>query len=404
MSPPVLLNLTQIHDFITDALKQHHVKTGEFMGPWFTKMNFIVTSDPINLRHIAIKNLHNYVKGREFREIFQAFGGTIIAADYSDKWKSTSICSTILGFDPGSLSIDFPEIATEKALNEAEECMFYRNIVPKCVWKLQKWLQIGPEKKMSRACRTVDQFLYPCIESTRKELNKNEPLLDDQAHVDMPLLRALMRENKGKAYEYDDKYVRNSVYGLLDAGRGTITSALTWFFWLVAKNPLVETKILEEIKDNFGDEKKLVYLHGAICETMRLYPPVPFERKQAIESDVLPSGHPVHANAMILISLYAMGRFQDVWGEDCLEFKPERWISEGGGIVYVPSYKFFSFSAGPWTCLGKDLSFIQLKMVAAAILRNYRVHPVEDHVPTLSYSFILLMKNGFKVRITKREA
>ena len=29
------------------------------------------------------------------------------------------------------------------------------------------------------------------------------------------------------------------------------TSSLTWFFWLVTKHPLVEAKILEEIKDNF---------------------------------------------------------------------------------------------------------------------------------------------------------
>ncbi|XP_057443516.1 alkane hydroxylase MAH1-like [Lotus japonicus] len=458
MFPPILLNLTWIHDFVTELLKQHEGKTADFMGPWFTKMDFIVTSNPINVRHITIKKFHNYVKGPEFREIFHAFGGAMVAND-SETWKHArsllsplvkqtsfesfyqkttrkklhsallplldqvqkqgmvvdlqevfnrftfdNICSTILGFDPGSLSIDFPKIATEIAFNEAEECMFYRHIVPRCVWKLQEWLQIGPEKKMSEACKTFDQFLYSCIESKRKELKENDPLLDDQAHVDndMPLLTTLIREEKGKK-EYDNKFIRDSVYGFLEGGRSTIASALTWFFWLVAKNPLVEAKILEEIKDNFGDEKKLVYLHADMYETMRLYPPVPFERKQAIEADVLPSGHHVHANAMILFSLYAMGRFEDVWGEDCLEFKPERWISDRGGIVYVPSYKFFSFNAGPRTCLGKDMSLVQLKMVAATILRNYRIHPVEVHVPIPSYSIILLMKDGFKVRVTKRE-
>jgi cytochrome P450 len=98
-----------------------------------------------------------------------------------------------------------------------------------------------------------------------------------------------------------------------------------------------------------------------------------------------------------------MGRLEETWGKDCLEFKPERWISERGGIVHNPSYKFFSFNAGPRTCLGKDLSFIQIKMIAISILCKYRVLLVEGRVPLLSHSIILLMKNGFKVRITKRE-
>ena len=179
----------------------------------------------------------------------------------------------------------------------------------------------------------------------------------------------------------------------------------------------MEAKILEEIKDNFGanDEekhkvlgmeevKKLVYLHGALCEALRLFPPVPIERKQAVKSDTLPSGHHVNPNTNILLFTYAMGRFEEIWGKDCLEFKPEIWISEKGGIVYVPSYKFISFNAGPRTCLGKDLSFVQMKMVTSAILRNYRVQVVEGHLVTLSHSIVLLMKYGLKVRITKREA
>jgi len=40
---------------------------------------------------------------------------------------------------------------------------------------------------------------------------------------------------------------------------------------------------------------------------------------------------------MILFSLYAMGRDEDIWGKDCLKFKPARWISKRGGIVYAPS-------------------------------------------------------------------
>jgi len=140
-----------------------------------------------------------------------------------------------------------------------------------------------------------------------------------------------------------------------------------------------------------------------LCETLRLFPPVPIERKQAVKDDTLPSGHRVNGNTMIMFSLYAMGRCEEIWGKDCLEFKPERWISEKGEIVYAPAYKFIAFNAGPRICLGKDLAFLQMKMVAAAILRKYRFQVQKGHVATPSHSIILLMGNGLKATIMKRE-
>ncbi|GAU45814.1 hypothetical protein TSUD_115020 [Trifolium subterraneum] len=434
------------------------------MGPWFTKMNYLVTSDPINVHHIMSKCFANYVKGHEFHEIFESFGDGIFNAD-SETWKYNrslfhsifklrdfelfqekvirnklerslipildhvqqkgsvvdlqdvfnrftfdNICLVVLGCDPNCLSIDFPDVACEKAFDQIEECIFYRHVIPKGVWILQKFLQVGQEKKMTKASKEFDEFIYANIESKREELRKG---IKNDEMGDL-LTTFMKKEKESQVVVHDDKFLRDAAFNLFVAGRDTITSALTWLFYLVATHPLVETKILEEIKENFGsiniekkigvdDVKNLVYLHGAICEAIRLFPPIPFERKQAIEGDILPSGHIVNPNTIILFSLYSMGRLEETWGKDCLEFKPERWMSERGGIVHNPSYKFFSFNAGPRTCLGKDLSFIQIKMISIAILCKYRVQLEEGHVPSLSHSIVLLMKNGFKVRITKRE-
>lgn len=359
-----------------------------------------------------MKTIHNKVHNGllPILDHVQQQGRVVDLQDVFNRFTFDNICSIVLGNDPNCLSIDFSEVAIEKAFNEAEESIFYRHVVPRCVWKIQRWLQIGQEKKMTEACKTLDQFIHARIASKREELSKyNENEMGEAHHVD--LLTALMREGKA----HDDKFLRDAVFNLFVAGRDTITSALTWFFWLVATNPSVEAKILEEMKEKLGTKekslgvlsveevKRLVYLHGAICEALRLFPPIPFERKQAISSDMLPSGHRVNSGTMILFSLYAMGRFEETWGKDCFEFKPERWISEKGGIVYVPSYKFIAFNAGPRTCLGKDSSFIQMKMVATAILHKYRVQVVEGFVATPSLSIVLLMKDGLKVQITKRE-
>jgi cytochrome P450 len=77
-----------------------------------------------------------------------------------------------------------------------------------------------------------------------------------------------------------------------------------------------------------------------------------------------------------------------IWGGDCLEFKLERWISKQGRIVHVRSFKFATFNAGPRTRLGKDISFIQMKMIASAIIWNYHVQVVEGHPISSSISVV----------------
>ncbi|KAF2292263.1 hypothetical protein GH714_018294 [Hevea brasiliensis] len=153
---------------------------------------------------------------------------------------------------------------------------------------------------------------------------------------------------------------------------------------------------------NLQELSKLVYIHGAICETLRLYPAVPFNHRVSVQEDTLPSGHHVKANARVMFSLYSMGTMEEIWGDDCLEFKPERWISERGSIIHVPSYKFIAFNTGPRSCLGKDITFIQMKIIATSILWNYHVKLVEDHPVAPCLSVMMHMKHGLKVRISKR--
>jgi len=334
--------------------------------------------------------------------------------DVFQRYTFDNVCFMVLGFDPNCLSIYFPEVAHAKAFDQMEQSVFYRHIVPESYWKLQRWLQIGEEKKLSNACKIFDQFVYQCISSKREELSRRRTQKVEEAKFD--LLTACIEEDEGGEMDgltKSNKFLRDMAFSLIAAGRDTVSSGLTWFIWLVATHPSVEAKIIEEMREHllvkkeirWGIEElsKLVYLEGAICESLRLFPPIPFEHLCAIDSDILPSGHRIGPSTRMLCSLYSMGRMESIWGGDCLEFKPERWISEQGRIMHVPSYKFIAFNAGPRTCLGKDVSFIQMKMVASSIIWNYRVQVVEGHPALPSISVVLHMKHGLKVRVTKRD-
>ncbi|XP_045797203.1 alkane hydroxylase MAH1-like [Trifolium pratense] len=457
MLPALMHNMSNNYEYINSILKQNN-GTFIFEGPWLTNLKIVYTSDPMNVQHITITKFENYGKGDKFREIFEFLGEGIFRSDFH-KWKYNrtllhsifkqenfkvfiyktvakkvdssllvfldhackqglqidlqdvfhrltfdNICSIVLGFDPNCLSIELPEVEYERAFSQYEEAIFYRIFKPKFLWKLQKWLKIGVEKNITKNEKILEQMLYASIKSKRKI----------QYQQQFNLLSALMKETGDGKNSIDDMFLRDTTINLLGAGRDTISSCLTWFFWLVATHPFIEAKILEEIKENLpsrdGNWKdlgmegltKLIYLHGALCEALRLYPPVPYELQSSLKPDVLPSGHKIKSNTMIIYSLYSVGRVEEIWGEDCLEFKPERWISKKGGIIHVPSYKFIAFNAGPRTCLGKELSFIEMKIIAAIILLNYHIKVVECHPIIPCVSEVLHMKHGLKVMVNKR--
>ncbi|KEH40835.1 alkane hydroxylase MAH1 [Medicago truncatula] len=468
MLPSLLRHLFKFHDYLTLILKRNG-GTFRFEGAWFTNTSFIVTSDPLNVDHIAGKNFGNYGRGSNFKEIFDFFGDGILNSN-SNVWKQQrtmfhsflkrktfknffqqtmkkklenyllpflddvseigaqldledalsrftfdSICTIAFGFDPNCLPNKFnelTEIAYQKALTVIDEVIMYRHFIPSFLWKLQKWLHVGQEKKLREAEENLDRFLYESITFSKQEQRKyNGSEEMDECYFVRE--KARTKEGYGKE-EMSGKFLRDDTLSLFLAGSGPASSGLSWFFWLVSTHPIVEAKIIQEIKDNCPTQEenqipsrdeyldKLVYLHGAICEALRLYPPVPFEHICAIKSDILPSGERVSPNTRLLYSLYAMGRMEQIWGEDCMEFKPERWVSETGHIIHVPSYKFIAFNTGPRSCLGKDLSFIQMKMVAAALLQNFHIKIVEGHPVTPKISFVLHMKYGLKVKVTKR--
>lgn len=206
------------------------------------------------------------------------------------------------------------------------------------------------------------------------------------------------------------------VISFILAGRDTTSAALTWFFWLVSKNSEVENEILKEIKGKsetethiYDEVKDMTYTHASLCESMRLYPPVPTDSKEASSDDVLPDGTVVKKGNRMVYHPYAMGRIEKLWGSDWPEFKPERWLeidTVTGKRTFVArdSYTYPVFQAGPRICLGKEMAFLQMKRVVGSVLRRFKVVPVVEEgggEPVFMAYLTSKMKGGFPVRIVE---
>ncbi|KAF5792934.1 putative cytochrome P450 [Helianthus annuus] len=87
-----------------------------------------------------------------------------------------------------------------------------------------------------------------------------------------------------------------------------------------------------------------------------------------------------------------------IWGEDVLEFRPERWLSDDGKKFEMKDqFRFASFNAGPRICLGKDLAYLQMKSITAAVLLRHRFSLVPGHRVKQKMSLTLFMKYGLEV-------
>ncbi|KAI3696025.1 hypothetical protein L1987_79034 [Smallanthus sonchifolius] len=331
-------------------------------------------------------------------------GEHINLQDIFQRFTCDTVCTVLFDNDPESLAIDFPHVTIQKALLDVEEALLFRHLMPPCLWKLQEFLGVGKEKKFSEARKNLDQFIYKCIAQKQSEHQDDKFIF----------LKALMREMKDQSGTCGDttKFLRDILLDLIVAGKDTISSALSWFFYILTQHPTVEYKILEEIHKNVEVKEgkisnvkelgKMIYLHGAICESLRLFPPVPFNLKVPLQPEYLPSGHKVDRNTKIVLPLYSMGRMKSKWGDDCMGFNPERWISKGGGIKHEPCYKFVAFGAGPRSCIGKDMALYLLKIVSTTIIYHFHIDLVEGNPAIPTNAIILHMKDGLKVRLTKR--
>ncbi|KAL3499328.1 hypothetical protein ACH5RR_038421 [Cinchona calisaya] len=325
-----------------------------------------------------------------------------------------NICGLAFGKDPQTLSLELRDNSFATAFDRATEASLQRFILPEFIWKLKKWLRLGMEESLSHSLKHVDDYMTNIINARKEELlyqQKGGALHDD-------LLSRFMKKKES----YTDKFLQHVALNFILAGRDTSSVALSWFFWLVGQNPRVEEKILIELctvlmetRGNdttnwleeplvFEEVDKLMYLKAALSETLRLYPSVPQDSKHVISDDILPDGTFVPAGSNITYSIYSAGRMKYIWGEDSLEFIPERWMSQDGQ-KFEPhdQFKFVAFNAGPRICLGKDLAYLQMKSIAAAVLLRHRLTVAPGHKVEQKMSLTLFMKYGLKVNVHQRD-
>ncbi|KAB1226635.1 Cytochrome P450 94A1 [Morella rubra] len=313
--------------------------------------------------------------------------------DILQRFTFDNICHVVFGVNPACLTSDniyqnLPSSDIFKAFDDAVDISLSRVLSPlPLIWEMKRFFNMGSERRYKEAIKVINHYAMEIIRSKEQEQEQAED--SEETLKDQDLLSRFMFSSLNVAFqdeEHKRKFLRDIVISFILAGRDTTSTALTWFFWLISGHPrcarLIQTELAsvpEKDRGIFSYEelKKLHYLHAALTESMRLFPPVPINSKATVHDDVLPDGTRVRKGWFSDYSAYAMGRMEKVWGDNCREFIPERWLDNNGAFQPSDQFRFPVFHSGPRICLGKDMAYVQMKSIAAAVMYEFDIVAVD---------------------------
>ncbi|KAH0667004.1 hypothetical protein KY285_028210 [Solanum tuberosum] len=354
----------------------------------------------VSIRSYAFDIVSDEIRNRLIPLLKSNIHTVLDLQDVLRRFSFDSICKFSFGMDPGCLKLSLPDSDLQESFDLASKLSAERAMtVSPLVWKIKRGLNIGSEKKLKEAIKKVDILAEQVIIQKRKH--------DFSSQND--LLSRFMRNMD------DDKLLRDIIVSFLLAGRDTVASGLTTFFWLLAQHPRVIDEIRaessrvmvrreKETLASFDEIREMHYLTAAIHESIRLFPPVQFDSKFCQEDDTLPDGTFVAKGTRVTYHPYAMGRMEGIWGKDCLEFKPERWLEDGVFKAQCP-FKYPVFQGGVRVCLGKDLSIVEMKSVALALIRqfDFQVHvATKEKAPKFMPGLTATVRGGLPIMVQER--
>jgi cytochrome P450 len=273
----------------------------------------------------------------------------------------------LFGFDPDRGGRD------QRMAEEFEETLGY--------WGKDYVLQMlrgpgSPWRAMTRSRAHLDRVIFEEIAQRRASGERG-----------VDILSMLLDAEDEDGSQLSDQELRDQVMTLLFAGHDTATSTVTFLFYELARNPDEIAPLVEEVSASEDLIGGMPRLDMALDETLRMYPPAWIGPRRSIEPFDL-CGVSVPGGVFVNYCSWASHHLPDVFPEPSL-FRPERFAPEAKAAL--PKGAYVPFGGGSRTCIGMRFGQLEVKAIAASILRGFRLELVDPalepairQMPTLS--------------------
>ncbi|KAJ7495126.1 cytochrome P450 [Mycena latifolia] len=266
-------------------------------------------------------------------------------------------------------------------------------------------VNVIPSRTLHKARDLVD-----AMESTANKLiaEKKAAVTHGQLDVDDGSRDIMSLLLKGNLMADEDMFLTNDELVaqtgmIISAATDTTSSALGRCFHLLALHPDIQETLRAEILESpeqmdYDELGALPYLDAFVHEVLRLYPPVaPVMFRETVQETILPLATPITGvdgseirsisvpkGTSLYIAIAAANHNKQIWGEDALEFKPERWQNgkAGAGTEKICGIygNMMTFLGGVRSCIGFQFSLLEIKVVLSVLLRDFIFSPADAAV------------------------
>ncbi|KAJ7062902.1 cytochrome P450 monooxygenase pc-3 [Mycena amicta] len=327
-----------------------------------------------------------------------AEGHPVDFQDLASRFTLDSATSFLFGksIDSMSAGLPYPEsspLADSPAFHNHPSNTYVRSFVQSQVFTVQRaalqrqWPLVEFWKDRVKPHRKIiDEFIEPILNEALAKKNKGT----QGGEVDGKMTEVGGEEETFLSHlvqATDDKeIIRDSIFNILIAGRDTTAATLTFGVYMLAEHPEILAKLRAEILETVGssrmptydDLRHMKYLRAFLNETLRLYPPVPFDSRASKKATVWPATRPgekafyVPARTRCRYSVFVMHRRTDLWGPDALEFDPDRFLDDRVRKYLTPNpFIFLPFNGGPRICLGQQFAYHEASFFLVRLLQSF---------------------------------
>ncbi len=270
-----------------------------------------------------------------------------------------------------------------------------------------RWIRLPADRRAEVARERLRVTIEDLIAKARARLAADPQRREKPANILVALLVA--RDEPDSEFTDDD--VRGNVTTLLFAGEDTAANAMAWLMLHLALSPEPTAKagaeadaVLGEasLVERFADLDRLEYLEAAATESMRLKPVAPMIGATAFVDCEL-AGLRVPRGQSVMMLQRPTATDPAVFPEP-YEFRPERWLGEHAERADDTHRRVFPFGGGPRYCPGRYLAMVEIKMVVAMALREFRFALAEDPAKVVERFTFTLGPQALPIRFTPRGA
>ncbi|CAN6209377.1 unnamed protein product [Urochloa humidicola] len=240
------------------------------------------------------------------------------------------------------------------------------------------WLDLqGFVRRMKVVHELFDPFFEKIVEEHEERRRRRRAAGEPAVASDLVDVLLELADEGRSEQSTEARLTRDGVKAFIQdiiAG-GTESSAVTieWAMSELLRRPDAMAAAAAELDRVVGrgrwvterDLAGLPYIDAVVKETLRLHPVGPLLVPHHAREHTVVAGYDVPAGARVLVNAWAIARDPASWPDAPGEFRPERFLSGGGGVdVRGAHFELLPFGAGRRICPVVDLA---MKLVAAGV-------------------------------------